>query len=490
MNSPHEDNSIKKNTIYNIIKTLSSIIFPLITFPYITRVLGPENVGRINFGQSIISYFSLIATLGITTYAVRECSKIKYDRQELGKLASQLYSINICTCIVSYCLLALCLFSVATLRTYRLLIVIQSISICLTVVGADWLNTSMEDFRFITIRTFLAQLISLIGMFLFVRNAGHYIVFAVISVVSTSGANLVNIIYRRRYCKVGFTFNMDLKRHLPPIILLFAMMISQTIMGNIDKTMLGFMSGDKAVGLYTSANKIISIVGQVVQSITWVLMPQLSLGFTKKNYTEINRILHSAAVFTVALGLPCFVGINMTAPDIISVSAGKEFLPAVACMRIRAIDMVFGYINNIFGNMILLPANKEKRFFYACAAAAAVNGVTNYFFIQKWGINGAAITSLFADVIIFAIISFKFDPQIKFGSFKSIFYGPFAGSLVIVAISLCGRQLISNDFVRFGSVVLVSAAAYVYVLLKMKNEFAEDMIVPVIKRMRRMGNRF
>ena len=168
--------SLKKNSILNVIKTLSSIIFPLITFPYISRVLLPTNVGKVNFGSSFISYFSMIASLGITTYAIRECSAVSNDKEKLGKKSSEIFSINICTTIVAYLLLAITLMTFRKLDVYRTLIIIQSTSILFMTLGADWLNTAMEDFKYITIRTLAFQVLSLILIRIF-RIFTNYICF-------------------------------------------------------------------------------------------------------------------------------------------------------------------------------------------------------------------------------------------------------------------------------------------------------------------------
>ena len=207
---------IGKNTIYSIIKSCSTVIFPLITFPYISRVLLAENVGKINFGNSVVSYFSLIASLGITTYAVRECSKVKKDKSTLNKLASEIMSINFLTTIVSYVLLIIVLIFAKPLYSYRKLIIIQSTVIVFTTFGADWLNTTMEDFRFITLRTFFFQCLSIILMFIFVKRPSDYLKYACVTVISSSGGNIANIFYRRKYCDTKLTINLNFRKHMPP----------------------------------------------------------------------------------------------------------------------------------------------------------------------------------------------------------------------------------------------------------------------------------
>ena len=145
--------NVKKNTLLNILKTFSTIVYPLITFPYISRVLLPENVGKINFGNSIVSYFSLIATLGVSTYATRECARVKDDSYELRNTASEIFTINIISTVIAYIGLAVTLVMASPLKNYRSLICIQSATIVFTTLGTDWINMAMEDFRFVTVRT-------------------------------------------------------------------------------------------------------------------------------------------------------------------------------------------------------------------------------------------------------------------------------------------------------------------------------------------------
>lgn len=148
-----KQHNLKLNAILNTIKTLFGIIFPLITFPYVSRVLMPENIGKVNFGSSFVSYFSLIASLGISTYAIRECSAKRNNKNELSETASQIFSINICTTVIAYVLMFLTLLFFRKFDSYRTLIIVQSTTILFTTLGCDWLNSAMEDFAFITLRT-------------------------------------------------------------------------------------------------------------------------------------------------------------------------------------------------------------------------------------------------------------------------------------------------------------------------------------------------
>lgn len=473
---------MQKNTLYNVIKTLSSILYPLITFPYISRVLGAEKVGTVNFGANFVSYFSLITTIGVTAYAVRECSKVKGDKKELGKVASQIYSINICIAAIAYLLLAACLIWVSKLKGYEILILIQSSTIVLTVIGTDWLNTAMEDFHYITIRTMIFQLIALICMFLFVHSPQQYMAYAVTSIIASSGAYIVNIFYRRKYCRVRFTFHMEWKHHFPPLVTMLLMILSQHILGNLDITMLGFWNGDFVVGLYTTAVYLTNFVTQIVTSIIWVLMPELTKRFQTKDFTQINHLLRYAVSFTLVLGLPCFVGLFMMPEEIIGLVGGAEYMKAAGCVRILALAMLVAFIHNITGNLILLPANREKQFMYACTAGMLLNAVTNYLLIPVWGIEGAAMTTLFANIVIAAVTLWRIPKEIKISNKKCIVTGPVLGSLAVILICIAGKILVANQILRLAAVMGVSGICYFGILFLVKDEFAMTTIWPVVKK--------
>ena len=371
------NSNINKNVIFNTVKSAFSIIYPLIAFPYISRVLMTDNVGKVNFGSSVISYFSLIASLGVTTYAVRECSRVRDDREQLGKTAGEILSINLVSTAIAYLALIVVLLFAEPLENYRLLICIQSASILFTTLGADWLNTAMEDFKFIALRTVSMQILSLLLMFIFVRKQEDYLLFAIISVVASSGANIVNIFYRRKYCQTRLTWKMGIRRHLAPILLLFSLILSQTIYTNSDMTILGLVKGDYQVGLYSTSVKIYNLVNTMVASIAWVVMPQLSAGFARKDYKEINKLLKYSMNFILVLGIPCVCGIEIIAPQLIHVIAGEAYVDAALSLRLLGIALMCSFISGWIGNMTMLPAGKEKICLWSSVVSAMVNIVLN-----------------------------------------------------------------------------------------------------------------
>lgn len=480
------EKSIKVNSILNVIKTISSIIFPLITFPYISRVLQPENVGKVDFGSSFVSYFSLIASLGITTYAIRECSAVRGDKKKLGEKASQIFSINVCTTIVAYVLLGLLLIFFRKLDNYRTLIIIQSTAILFATWGADWLNSAMEDFKFITIRSIGFQFISLILMFILIHKPEDYLKYAVITVLSSCGANITNILYRRKYCTVRFTKDMRWQVHFKPILLLFVMILAQTIFNNTDTTMLGLMKGDFEVGIYSTAYKMKNIIVQVVASLCWVVMPRMSYYFSEGDWDKINTMLKKVLSVMVTIGFPCVAGCIVLSSEIIEIVAGQQYLDASTPLIILMLSFIVDIFGGSFlGNMVCLPAKQEKEFMEACCFAAVVNVILNFILIPYGGASAAAFASGISTVVICIWLLVKKDSRVRLNYIWEVCKGPLVGSLLIVLFCLVMKHFISS--LLFLTLVCVTGSVSIYgvIQLTMKNDLVTEALNSIIRKIKR-----
>lgn len=477
--------NVNSNALFNTIKSISGIIYPLITFPYISRVLRAENVGKINFGNSVVSYFSLLASLGVTTYAVRECSRVRENCEELNAIASQIFSINILSTLLAYFFLVITLIIARPLDDYRILICIQSTVIIFNTLGADWLNTAMEDFRYIAIRTVLMQILSLILMFAVVRKPEDYLIYAGICALALSGANIINIAYRKKICKAMFTLHIDLKKHLPPILLLFSMILSQTIYCNSDITMLGLIRNDYEVGLYSTCVSIYNIVNTVVASVAWVVMPQLTVGFGQKDYNKINELLKYSMNFIIVLGMPCLIGLNVIAKPLISVLAGNEYLEASMPLHILTVALAFSFIGGWIGNMIMLPSGRENICLRACIISALINVILNLFLIPKFGMTAAASTTVISECVGIVISHRYIDKEINIVNFKNMILSPITGSVAILLIGTIVKNCFHSPWAISVLTIFFGLIFYCSTLLIMKNEFFIEFIRPVTKKLKR-----
>ena len=478
--------NLEVNTILNMIKTGSNIIFPLITIPYVLRILSADNIGKVDFGNSFVSYFSLIASLGISTYAIRECAKVRDDRKNLDRVASQIFSINICTTVIAYVLLAISLVVFRRLDSYRSLIIIQSTVILFTTVGADWINTAMEDFAYITLRSVLVQILSLGLMFLFVKTPEDYVKYAIITVLSSSGSSISNIIYRRKYCKMRFTWDIPWKTHMIPILFLFVMTLSQTVFNSADITMLGLMKGNYAVGIYSTAAKIEKILNQLIASIVYVLMPRLSYMFDIEDYDNINILLRKVLAVIVTIGFPCCAGAAVMAKEIVLIVGGENYVGATLVLRILLLSTFFSLVGGSFlGNIVLLPSGNEKKFMVICCISTVINIIANAILIPVFGVYAAAATTAFSSLIILILLLFSVDKSIKITKIPQLFIAPFIGSFIMVICCYYLKKMFASLIMRTGVCVILGIIVYMCIQIILKIELLEEIIGKIIKKFKK-----
>ena len=231
------------NSIIYAIRQIMSVLFPLISFAYASRILGVNNIGKVNYANSIITYFVILSGLGLATYAIKVGSTIRDKQKDINEFTSQMFSINLISTFISMILCIILIFSFNSLKPYKYLLLVFMLLIPFTTLGIDWLYNIYEDFAYITIRTIAFQALSVILLFIFVKNENDIIKYALITVLATVGSNLSNLIHSRKYVIIRVTLK-GLKKHIIPILLLFGMTISTTIYTNMDTTMIGILSSD------------------------------------------------------------------------------------------------------------------------------------------------------------------------------------------------------------------------------------------------------
>lgn len=395
--------SLKLNVIMNMILTMSSFIFPLITFPYVSRILLPEGTGKVSFATSLISYFLLFAQLGIPTYGIRACAKVRDNREELTRTAQELFIINLIMSAISYVVLLGVIALVPRLQSEKKLYVIVSFTIILTAIGMEWLYKALEQYTYITIRSVIFKFIALIAMFLLIHDKSDYVVYGIISIFAGCASNILNFINVHKYIDLKPQGNYDFKRHLKPIGTFFAMACATTIYTNLDTVMLGFMKTDMDVGYYNAAVKIKSILVSIVTSLGTVLLPRASYYVENGLMDEFRRITQKALSFVFLIASPMMVYFIFYAKEGIFFLSGNAYIGAVLPMQIIMPTLLFIGITNILGIQILVPMGKENIVLYSEIAGAVVDIVINALLIPQFASTGAAIGTLVAEFVVLVV---------------------------------------------------------------------------------------
>jgi O-antigen/teichoic acid export membrane protein len=470
--------SIKVNAAFNTLKTLLSVAFPLITFPYVSRVIGVNQLGKYNFANSVISYFLLLAALGISSYAIREGTQYRKNQTKINEFASEMFSLNIVSTVVSYIILFICLMLVRRFDACRTEIIIFSIEIIATTFGVEWIYNIYEDFVFIAIRSFIFQCLSLTLLFSLVRGPEDLDKYVLITVISTTGNNIFNGFHAKRYCKIRFTPYIDWKRHLKPILIIFSTSVAVTIYVNSDTTMLGFLVNDRdyTVGIYGVATKIYTIFKNVVVAFLVVMIPCFSLLVHEEDgKRKVSNFFNKLSTILITVASPMIFGMIMLAPDIIMIVSGKQYLQAVTSFRILMAACYFSFFAYLFAQCILIPNKKEKDFFVATAIAAVANIGFNFVLIPFTKEIGTAITTLVAEFITMTLVVRASRNYVDFKLNKRDILSVIVGVISIVCICAFGNIFINIMILRVIGCIVVSALSYYAILKGLKNSVVGDI---------------
>lgn len=477
------NNSVRVNAVYNIARQCCRILFPLLIYPYVARVLGSSNLGRYSFADSIVSYFVIAAGLGIPTYAIREGARIRDDRQALDTFTSEMLAINLFGgCVASLALLLITLF-VPKVYDERAMIAIMSVGIMASVIGRDWLNTVFEDFRYISLVYVVFHVIAIVCVFLFVRKPEDYIWYAVFMMVANCGPNIVNFFYTRRYARFTVKFGAGIRKHLKPIFYLFCISIASIIYINSDVTMIGFYLTNAHTGVYTMASKVYILVKAIINAITTVAIPRLSYYLGTNNKEKYNLMVNRLKMCLLTLLLPSIVGLFFLARDILAVFGGEMYESGAGSLRILCVALFFGVLNCFYAHGILVINRNEKAYFKATIITGLINLLLNLAFIPWLGIEGAAITTLIAEIFVTIVCGRAAHAYMPAGEYKGLAWVIF-GSALVGAMCFITGLVTGSAALRILIAMPASIIAYGLVLFLSRNELAMEGIQVIKNRIR------
>lgn len=468
--------SIKINMILNAIKGLLAIVFPLISFPYVSRILGVEALGKYNFAVSIISYFILLSGLGINTYAVREGARCREKKEELNKLANQIFSINMIATIISYILLFILMIIVPKFHEYTELLIILSLQLVFGTIGIEWLYAIYEDYMYITVRSIIFQILSLFALFIFVKTEKDINIYAMITAIAGAGSNVLNYIHSKHYCNIKFTKELELSKHIKPILILFAMNITTTIYVSSDTTILGFLSGEYAVGIYAVSTKIYSIIKRVLLSILSVTIPRLASYLGKNDKEQFNKMATNIYKTLFTLVIPAMIGIILLNKQVILIVSNSNYLEAGTSLILLSISLIFVFGAYFWSQCVLIPLKKDKTVLKATIVSAIVNIALNFILIPIWHQNAAAITTIIAEAIVFAWCRKEGKKLVNFEGIFKLIIKVLIGCLGITVSVLVIKRFITNYIVYALVSIIISAIVYGIIEILLKNDIIYSMI--------------
>ena len=456
--------SLKVNYLLNLTNTIAGMIFPLITFPYASRILEADGIGIINFFHSIISYLSLLTCLGIPLYATREIAKVKHDPSQISKKSAEILILHIGLTLLGYIIVGVLALTIPEIKENLAIFLVLSASLIFTAMGCDWYFRGTEDFKYITIRGLIFRIIYIPLLFVFVRTKNDLLIYSGLTVFVTVGNNCFNFYRISQVIKLK-ELKEALKqpfKHLKGSIKIFLLSASISLYIQMNILLLGFLSTTTNVGYYTAASRITLIIAGFITALQTTLLPRSSSLISQNNKNLFNLTISKVLDFIVCFSLPMSAGIIIMSPLIIKLFAGESYYPAVFTLKLLSLNIIFSIINNYLCSGILIPQGKEKLATYACLTGGIVNIIMNFILVPNLAQNGSAIAAIATELAVCVGMigfGFKYIP-IKLWKTSYIKYFIATGLMFLACYVLWNL----SDFETYRLIVIPIAGVLTYII--------------------------
>jgi capsular polysaccharide repeat unit transporter cpsM len=475
--------SVKVNYILNLINTGTQMLFPLITFPYVCRVIEADGIGQINFFQSIISYISLFTCLGIPMYAIREIARDRSDVVQMNRTAMEILLLHSMLTLVGYAIVAILCLTVPQIQVNIPLFLILSLTIFFTAIGCEWFYQGIEDFKYITIRGLIIKTVSVVLLFIFVKSKTDLLYYGCYTVFGVLGGNIFNFFRLRKYIhRENIIFSeLHIKRHIKPVLKVFSFSVVTSIYLQLNTVLLGFLKNALAVGYFAAATKVMQMLLTMSACLGSVMMPRASHLIAENREDEFNRLIQKSYDFTLAIALPMTIGLIFCAPSLITALCGVKFEHSILPSQIIAPIILMVAISNVFGIQVLFPKGKINVVTLCCGIGAVADLILNLCLIPFFSYIGTSIAYLGAEVattVSMYFIGRKYIPIIYFK--KS--HLTYALGCIVMALALYGISLLQLPTL---TILLLQGCsgvlAYFIILCICKDE----MLVQILSKIKR-----
>lgn len=474
------EKTLVKNSIFYTASTLICMVIPLAIYPYVVRVLGPENYGKFSFAQNLVTYFTILSTLGLRQYAQRVCSD-RRDERELSKIVKSLLLIAgglTLLAIIIYALVTVFLGSatgeVWVYIAFGGMIVFSSL-------GLDWLMVATESFTFVSLRNTITRLLLPILALCFVTQASDYAVYALLYTacyaILPALMNYVHLFRKKLISYRGLCgAKVEIVEHLNPIFFLALVTIGSKIFSGMDVMMLGVMKDDVTVGLYTNAVKLPLVVDELLMAVAAVITPRLYAAVREERMGEAKSLINYASNTMFFFAVPALLTFAFFSKELVLLLSGAEYVSGHPILIVYSFIMFTTLCLTLGGTRMFIAKGKEKQLFVILLLAGGLNALLNYLLIPVWGGLGAAVASIAANVCMFIVeATYIRSWRLIFDSdkFKYILGGGVLIPIFLLMRNVCGTL---SPLLLVGVSIVAGGVCYVTALLLVRESTVMRML--------------
>lgn len=472
---------MKKNYLYNLLLSIVNILFPILSFPYASRILGPGGIGKVQMVVSFAQFFALIALLGIPIYGVQEIARARHDKHKLATAFSELVIINIITSVLVSLVYLVVVMMFPFFRSNLHLYYMAVILVLFGFSFIDWFYSGLEEFKVIALRSVLIKLLALIFLYVFVKTATDFLFYFYIMLFSLLGNNMISLMMVSK--RTSFKFrNLDLKRHIKPLLYIFGTTMAASMYTILDTVLLGFLSEEKSVGLYTAAIKLCKIVLPFITSTGIILIPNLAKNVSDNNPEEVQRLLDKSFHFISFFSVPICMGLLILAPEFINVFSGAKFQDGIKTMQILSLLPIligFGYF---FAFQILVPHGKNRDMFLSVIGGMCIGFLLNFILVPLLKDKGAAIANVVSEILVTASYFYYVQKHFSFSFQWTLLFKALVAALPFLPLALLIRSFELNVILTLLSSIAGSAILYFAIqYLVFRDRYIFKFLGPVFK---------
>lgn len=475
--------SIKKNFIYNLAYQILVIIIPLITTPYISRVIGADGIGLQAYTFSIANYFVLFSILGINNYGSRSIAMNRDDRGKLSKTFLGIYIFQLF--MSSMMILIYTLYILFFTDNNKMFFVIQIVYIISAMLDINWFFFGIEEFKLTVIRNSIIKILTLITIFVLVNDSNDIYIYSLILALSSLISQIVLWGFIKKHIDFVKVSLNDITCHIKSIFILFIPVLAVSVYKIMDKIMLGSMSNMIQVGYYENSEKIINIPMAIITALATVMLPRMSNLQANGEKEKSKKYIEISLEFVMFIGFGAMFGLIGVSPNLIPIFLGNKFIECIDIVSLISIVIIFAGWANVIRTQYLIPNKKDKIYIVSTALGAFVNLIVNLLLIRRLGAIGAAIGTIMAEAIVSIYQTIKIRENLDVLKYirKSIFY-IIPGSIMCLVIRKIGDALETSIYVGVIQIV-IGGVLYLIISLLYLISIKNDIIISIIKKFRR-----
>ena len=401
--------SIKKNIIYNITYQILILFLPLVTTPYISRVIGAEGVGIYSYTYSIANYFILFAMLGLNNYGNRSIAAVRDDKIKLSETFFNIYGLQLATTTTMVILYLV--YTIFFVSDNLEIAYIQLLFIISRMLDINWLFFGLEEFKLTVVRNTIIKILTVLSIFIFVKDSNDLWIYTLIMALGTLLSQMMLWPFMKRYIIwIKPTFK-GIRSHLKPNLILFVPVLAISIYKIMDKIMLGTLTSTMQVGYYENSEKIINIPTSIISALGVVMLPRMTNLIATGDSESFKKYIENSLKFVMFIAIGSTVGLIAISPNFIPLFLGDEFTNCIMVVSLLSITVLFISWANVIRTQYLIPRKKDSIYIKSTLLGAGVNVIANLIFIPRYGAVGAAIGTIFAEASVALYQTFKVSKE-------------------------------------------------------------------------------